>query len=143
MASVTSLLKLSSVTEAIPHTNSLEWLRETAEYLVEKTLMPPPETESSLHRSFLHTTFLYVDLRDAIRFEHGPQIIRLWKLWLPRLIGTGRNNYAVECVNLLGNLYADFPPHISYIAMHNRTVNTTGKAGHGKPIDQMVEHYNL
>lgn len=26
------------------------------------------------------------------------------------------------------------------IATHNRTVNTTGKVGRGKPIDQLMEH---
>jgi hypothetical protein len=31
----------------------------------------------------------------------------------------------------------------SILLTHNRTVNTTGKAGRDKPLDQMVEHYNL
>ena len=64
-------------------------------------------------------------------------------MWLPRFIGTGRKNYATESVNITANLLADFPKHISYIVTNNRTVNTHGKIGHGKPIDQMVEHYNL
>ena len=37
----------------------------------------------------------YVNLGCAVGYEHGPHIVRLWKLWLPRLIGTGRENYAV------------------------------------------------
>ena len=77
------------------------------------------------------------------RFEDGPQITRHYKLWLPTFIGTEKRNYAVECVNVIANLTADFPKHLSYIATHNRTINTRGKVGHGKPIDQMVEHYNL
>ena len=107
----------------------------------------PPTTSSdpvfSMHRAFLHAAFLYTDLRNAIRHEDGPHIVRLWKLWLPKLVGIGRRNYSVECVNMIANLCADLPKHIAYIATHNRTVNTTGKIGHGKATDHTVEHYNL
>ena len=41
------------------------------------------------------------------------------------------------------NIQADFPKHLLYIVINNRTVSTTGKVGYGKPNDQMVEHYNL
>ena len=34
------------------------------------------------------------------------------------------------------------PKHLSYIAIHNQTVNLEGKPGRGKPLDQMMEHYN-
>ena len=78
------------------------------------------------HRSFLHLAFLYIDLRTAIRWEDGVRIVRHWKLWLPRFIGTGCKNYAAEAVNLIAHLQADFPEHISYIVTHNRTMNTTG-----------------
>ena len=142
LASILSSLKLKSISDPIEHDNSLGWLKSTAERLVEEIIMPP-DTANTMHRAFLHTAFLYVDLRNAIRFEDGPQVVRHYKLWLPRFIGTGRKNYAVECVNVICNLCADFPRHISYIATHNRTVNCKGKFGHGKPIDQMVEHYNL
>lgn len=142
LASISSKLKLKSLSEAIiQHEHSLTWLKATAEHLVNETIMI--STENTMQRSFLHTAFLYLDLRNAIRFEDGPHIVRHYKLWLPKFIGTGRRNYAVECVNMIGNLCADFPKHISYIATHNRTVNINGKLGHGKPIDQMVEHYNL
>lgn len=35
------------------------------------------------------------------------------------------------------------PKYLSFIATHNRTVNMEGKTGRGKPLDQMIEHYNL
>lgn len=144
-ASICSVLKVDSMSSEIPHDISLEWLRSTAEKLVEDTLMAVSSEDPvyTMHRSFLHTAFLYVDLRDAIRYENGPHIVRMWKLWLPRFIGSGRKNYAAESVHVLANIFADFPKHIAYIAMHNRTVNTKGKISHGKPIDQMMEHYNL
>ena len=142
LASMASSLGLKSPSDPIQHQNSLEWLKCIAEQLVEKTIMPP-STSPSLHRAFLHMAFLYMDLRNAIRFENGPQIMRHYKYWLPRFIATGKRNYAVECVRVITNLSADFPRHIAYIATHNRTVNTTGKIGRGKPVDQMVEHYNL
>ena len=144
-ASICSSLKVKSVLETIVHDNSLEWLRSTAERLVPETIMPTSSSDPvfARHRAFLHMAFLYVDLRNAIRHENGPHIVRMWKLWLPRFIGTGRKNYATESVYMIANLFANLPKHTAYIAMHNRTVNTKGKSGHGKPIDQMLEHYNL
>ena len=58
-------------------------------------------------------------------------------------MGTGRNNYSVEAANLIANLQADFPKHIAYVSTHNRTVNMEGRPGCGKPIDQLMEHYNF
>ena len=52
-------------------------------------------------------------------------------------------NYATEAANLIANLNADWPRHIAYIVIHNHTVNTEGKPGKGKPIDQHMELYNL
>ena len=97
----------------------------------------------SFHRSLIQLGYLYVDLWEAIRWEDGPQIIRHWKFWLPRFIATGMKNYATESVRLLANLSADYPKHIAYIITHNGTVNMEGKPGRGKPMDQMIEHYNL
>ena len=76
-------------------------------------------------------------------YDMKTHIIRLWKLWLPLFLGCKCHNYATKAVNLLANIKADFHKHIAYLATHNRTVNSDGRAGHGKPIDQMVEHYNL
>ena len=92
---------------------------------------------------FLHIAYLYVDLREAIRWENGPQIVRHWKWWLPRFLATGHTNYASETVHLIANLQANFPKHIAYLATHNRTVNISGKPRRGKPVDQLIEHYNL
>ena len=69
---------------------SLEWLQGKAESLVESILFPRPSKYPAFLRysSFLHTAFLYTDLRNAIKWEDGPQIIRHWKWWLPMLLGT-------------------------------------------------------
>ena len=127
------------------HKSSHKWLHETAVRLWSDTLAPMTSDDPVLafHHTFLHMAFLYVDLRNAIRWENGPHIVTHWKLWLPRCIATGCKNYAIESVHLLTSLYADFPRHLAYIAMHNRTVNVDGKPGRGKPIDQMTEHYIL
>ena len=68
------------------------WLRETAETLLADTIMPVQASDPvyALHRSFLHLGFLYYDLRNAIRWEDGPQIIQHWVLWLPRFLATGK-----------------------------------------------------
>ena len=145
MAGICSILKIKSPTEHIEHTGSLEWLQEKAQTIVQRTIHPVTSIDQvyTKHRSFLHMAFLYLNLRTAIRWEDGPTIVRHWKLWLPRFIGTGCKNYTAEAINLIAHLKADFPKHIAYIATHNRTVNTTGKPGHGKPVDQLMEHYVL
>ena len=144
-ASICQLLKINSPTDNIPHLCTQQWLRDTADMIVKSAVMPMKTTDPvySLHRTFIHLSYLYIDLREAIRWENGPQIIRHWKFWLPRFIATGMKNYATESVRLLANLIADYPRHISYIITHNRTVNVEGKPGRGKPVDQMMEHYNL
>ena len=86
---------------------------------------------------------MYYDLRTAIQFEGGEHIIRHWKWWIPQFLATGYKNYALEAANHLFNVIARFQEHISYIVVNNRTVNIDGKQGHGKPIDQAMEHYNL
>ena len=145
LANICSQLKITSPSDPINHENSEVWLHSTAERVLEGSIMPAESTDPlySMHRSLLYTCFLYRDLREAVRYEEGSQIIRQWKLWLPIFLGTKCHNYATEAVNLLANLQADFPQHIAYIATHNRTINTDGRPGHGKPLDQMVEHYNL
>ena len=89
-------------------------------------------------RWFMRGCFLYVDLRDAIRYEDGDQVIRLWKHWLVYFLGNKRKNYATEAMNLLCNLKCDFPSHVAYIVTHNRAVNMSGKEGRAKPLDQLT-----
>ena len=144
-AQICHLLNIKTPADKIDHPRSLQWLKQRAEALVSETLYPETSIDPvySMHRTFLHIAFLYIDLRNAIRWEDGPHIIRHWKLWLPRFVGTGCTNYSTEAVHLLANLVADFPRHIAYIAVHNRTVNMHGKPGRGKPVDQVMEHYIL
>ena len=141
-AGILTQLKLTSTSDPLEHTESSEWLHQTAQKLVTTLLMPRKSEDPvyHLHSAFLHHAFLYIDLREAIRWENGPEIVRHWKWWLPRFLATGRRNYAAESVYQTCNLCADFPQHMAYIATHNRTVNMSGKPGQGKPVDQLIEH---
>lgn len=140
IARICSILGVTSPADDIEHLVNLEWFKTKAKFIVQQTINPIQSSDEvySKHRAFLHLAFLYIDLRHAIRWEDGVHIVRHWKLWLPRFIGTGCKNYATEAVNLIAHIHADFPKHMAYIATHNRTLNTTGKAGHGKPIDQLM-----
>ena len=145
-AHIYTFFGINSPTDPISHECSLQWLEQKAQEIVDATLVlneTPEDKIVQFSLSFMHSAFLYRDLREAIRYEEGENIIRHWKLWLPYFLGMGRKNYSNEAANQICNLQADFPKHIGYIATHNRTVNTTGRVGHGKPVDQMVEHYNL
>ena len=132
-------LNIESPDDDIPHGDRPEWLKELATSIVRKRMMPC-DTHDSIHRSFIYCAFMYIDLRQSIRDEEGDQIICYWKHWLILFLGINRKNYAL---NLLCNLTSTFPRHIAYIVTHNRTVNTAGKCHHGKPLDQMLEQYNL
>ena len=130
-ARICTWFNIGSPSDRIQHDCSYQWLHDTAQKLLSATIMPATSDDQvyQLHRSFLHMGFLYVDLRKAIKWENGPQIVRHWKLWLPRFIATGCKNYAAESVHLIANLCADLPKHLSYIATHNRTVNLEGIPG--------------
>ena len=146
LAAICTILNIKSPDEPICHERSMQWLEDKSTVIVHQTLCAPSQSADpiySSHRSLLHLVFMYADLRQAIRWEDGPHIIRHWKWWLPRFLATGRKNYAKEAANLIINISSRFPKHISFITMHNRTVNVDGRKGHGKPIDQMMEHYNL
>ena len=146
LASLCNQLGISSPADEVEDVgDTLEWLQSKATSLVEATLFPHRSSDPVFvrHSSFVHTAFMYVDLRNAIKWEDGPHIIRHWIWWLPLFLGTGKRNYAKEAALLVCKLKADFPKHIAHIATNNRTVNMTGKVGRGKPIDQLMEHYNL
>ena len=142
IAAICDIMKLEGPNSNIPHQPTLQWLEDTAKFIVQSTIMPKSSQDKlyACHRSFLHTAFLYIDLRNAIRFEDGPHIIRRWLIYF---LACDKSNCASEAANLICKLKADLPKHLAYVAIHNRTVNTTGRLGQGKPIDQLNKHYNL
>ena len=144
-AAICQVLGIESTEADISHEHTLEWLQQTATAIMLCTLAPTQSVDVTyaFHRWFMRGCFLYVDLRDAIRYEDGDQVIRLWKHWLVYFLGNKRKNYATEAMNLLCNLKCDFPSHVAYIVTHNRAVNMSGKEGRAKPLDQLIEHYNL
>lgn len=145
-AGICKYFDIRSPQDHIDHEVTFQWLQTTSEAIASATLFPVEKSDDPVyffHRSFLHLAFMYSDLRMAIRWEDGPHVIRHWKFWIPHFLGAGMKNYASEAANLIANIKADFPAHIAYIATHNRTVNMQGKEGRGKPIDQLIEHYNL
>ena len=87
-ASICTILKTGLPTDPIEHIDSIKWLRETAATLVSKTISPYTSQDPvyTFHRSFMHMAFLYLDLRNAIRWENGLHIIRHWRIWIPRFI---------------------------------------------------------
>lgn len=122
IASIFNQLKLKSRDDEISHEVTLPWLKTTALDLASKVVLPEESKNPVYHpqRSLLHFAFPYSDLRTAIRWEDGPHIIRHWKLWIPYFLATGKRNYVTEAANLIANVTADFPAHISYIIRNNR-----------------------
>ena len=141
MTAICDQLHLESPHDNIPHEESCEWLHSTVESVVKRiTPFESSDPINALHRCFLYAGFSYVDLQNAVRDGEGKQIIRQWRHWLILFLGTNRKNYANEPITHLSNITAIYPRHI---AIHNGSVNTTGRHHHYKPLDQMLEHYNL
>ena len=84
IANIMNQLDVKTTEDPIDHNITKVWLQETADKLVNCTLMPVDSIDPmyKMHRSFLHHAFLCVDLREAIRWENGPQVVRHWKFWL-------------------------------------------------------------
>ena len=153
LAAVMSYFKISSTDEelSVSPEDFQQWLQHQAKEIVIRTILPcdssiDPEKDDHLyllHRRILHLGFFYLNLRHSIRDENGPKIIAAWKYALILFLGSGRRNYATQAANFLCNLQADWSSSTAFIAIHNRTVNTSGIKGRGKPIDQQMEHYNL
>ena len=96
---------------------------EKAEEVVVKCLMPSiisiDDPLNSLQHLFLHAAFMYLDLREAIRWEDGPNIVLHWKWSIPHFLATGCKHYATEAVNFIANLQASFfKPASSSILLH-------------------------
>ena len=87
-AAICSFFDIASTSSQVVHPCTQTWLDETAEAIVSKALMPQSSDDPvhTFHCSFLHLSFLYDDLRNAVRWENGPQIVMHWKYWLPRLL---------------------------------------------------------
>ena len=113
IAAICQHFGIESISADIQHEPTLEWLQHTAASIMLSTLAPTQSSDVAyaFHRWFMQGCFLYVDLREAIRFEDGEQVIRLWKHWLVYFLGNKRKNYATEAMNLLCNLKSDFPTH--------------------------------
>ena len=152
-ASLLTFLNISSVSADISSDQSTVTelrLHQTAERFANQVISAPTDEDKkdadhmyNFHRSFLQMALLYEDLRDAIKHEDGPRTIQHWRMWLLYFLASKRTNYSSEAANLLANLKTDFSKWLSYIVTHNRTVNSSGRPGHGKAIDMAVEHHNL
>ena len=112
-----------------------------AKAIVSKTMLPVESDDlvHALHRLILHATFLYTDLREAIRYEDGNQVLRQWRFRLIYFLGNNRLWKLSPCSAIFMPIFHS----ILHTLLLNRFVNTTGKEGHGKPLDMIVKHYNL
>ena len=72
-----------------------EWLFSTAKKIVERRIKPAETQDpvAALHRSFVYIGLLYSDLRHAITYEEGEDIIRHWEHWLVLFLGTSRTQF--------------------------------------------------
>ena len=72
-ANICQQFNIISTSQPIPHEPTKEWLETTAEKLLAHSIMPTDSADPVyfMHRSFLYTGFLYMDLREAIPYEEG------------------------------------------------------------------------
>ena len=53
----------------------------------------------------------------------------------------GNKGYQLQ--SRTANLHANFSEQLAFIVVNNRTLNVSGCAGKGKPVDMSIEHHNL
>ena len=101
--------------------------------------MPKEDTDDPA----LKLSGLYVDLRQAIRWEDGPHIINLPLEAVATTISQhGKEELRCRMCSHTCQFECRLPQtHPS--PRYNRTVNVEGIPGKRKPIDQMMGHYNL
>ena len=89
-ASICEELNIESLDSSITSENTKEWLRSTAASIVRSTIMPTETADPAyaFHRSLVRAGYFYMNLKNAIRFEQAPHIVRLWKHWLLYFLGT-------------------------------------------------------
>lgn len=145
-AAICTLLKLKSQDDPVAHIPTLQWLEKTAEMIVAQTFFPVPYS----YRSCLQPAQGFPTYSISLcRLEECNSLGR-WPSYHTALevvaSHTGRHWMQELCSGscpFVANVTSRFPRHIAYIVTHNRTVNMDGRPGHGKPMDQMMEHYNL
>ena len=66
-------LELQSPEDDIPHESIQNWLETLSKSIVKKRIMPSDTNDPihALHKSFLYSAFMYVDLRKAIHGDEG------------------------------------------------------------------------
>ena len=77
-ASILTILNATSTADYIQHEPTKKWLYEKSIEIVTKCIVHATSTDPAynLHRLFLHHAYLYVDLREAIRWENGQAIVQ-------------------------------------------------------------------
>ena len=70
-ASILPILNVQSSSETTVYQPTQQWLRSTAEQIVNNVLLPVVSSDPvhNFHKCFLHHMFMYIDLREAIRWE--------------------------------------------------------------------------
>lgn len=89
-AAIFKYFKISSTSATIKHSPTKHWLYETTDKIVSITIILPVSDNPVyyFHCLFIHRAFMYIDLREAIKWENGPQIVRHWKWWLSSFLAT-------------------------------------------------------
>jgi hypothetical protein len=82
------------------------------------------------------------EMRDAIKFAHPTRILRVVKFWAPMFYAGNSYNYSHESMELLHNVYHDWPREAVDTLIGAMTVNTNGEEDGNKECDLDVEHLN-
>ncbi|KAJ6631799.1 hypothetical protein B0H10DRAFT_1770811, partial [Mycena sp. CBHHK59/15] len=105
-----------------------------------KTL--PGSTESGNTVLLMHDLMTVWEMRHAIKHGHPERMERMLKYWTPMFYAGGSFNYANESMELLDNLYHDWPADISPILCGVMPMNNQGKPAKFKETDIRVEQFN-
>ena len=87
---------------------------------------------------------LFLNFSDAISEGDGLRILRCWKFFLMFLTldGARSQNYSLEGLHLISQVYAILSPRDAHRLIWNRFVKSKYGMGGNIPLDLALEHYN-
>ncbi|KAJ3560033.1 hypothetical protein NP233_g11098 [Leucocoprinus birnbaumii] len=95
------------------------------------------------HQIFL----LYEEITHAMNYGDIGRLEHAFPAWSMIFAGCGKHKYSAELMRYLTDVHFRYPPGLKYgvrkAVRYNILINPTGKEGHWRGIDWLVEHNNL
>lgn len=117
-----------------------EWLTDAP--TVSLSVKKVPDGVFNYASAILNDGLLLLELRDAIREDDGPRVVRCWKFMLLHWRHAKHTKYSLEALHLIAAINATATERIPYELVWCRFINTRGVPGGNILVDLYMEHLN-